>query len=55
MVGDFAEIGCQSVLCPGAIVGRRAQVYPLSLVRGEVAGGAILKGGDLMSEREVRV
>lgn len=55
MVGDFAEIGCQSVLCPGAIVGRRAQVYPLVCVRGEVAGGAILKSGGVMSAREVRV
>ena len=55
MVGDFAEIGCQSVLCPGAVVGRRAQVYPLTLVRGEVAGGAILKSGGVLSAREVRV
>ena len=48
MVGDFAEIGCNSVLCPGAIVGRKSIIYPLSRVRGTIAESKIFK-----SEREI--
>lgn len=43
-VGDLAEIGCNSVLCPGSIIGRGATVYPLSRVRGYVPAGTIYKG-----------
>ncbi|MDE6868309.1 MAG: UDP-N-acetylglucosamine pyrophosphorylase [Clostridia bacterium] len=45
MIGDFAEIGCNSVLNPGAVVGRRSTVYPLSSVRGFVPENSIYKGG----------
>lgn len=44
VLGDFAEIGCNSVLCPGSVVGRRAIVYPLSRVRGVIPEGHIYKG-----------
>lgn len=44
MLGDYAEIGCNSVLNPGTIVGRDSQVYPLSSVRGVVPARAICKG-----------
>ena len=43
LLGDFVEIGCNSVLNPGSIVGRNSQVYPLSLVRGFVPADSILK------------
>lgn len=43
MLGDGAEIGCNSVLNPGTVIGRRAQVYPLSSVRGVVAENHIYK------------
>ena len=43
MLGDYAEIGCNSVLNPGTIVGRDAQVYPLSSVRGTVPARHIWK------------
>lgn len=43
MVGDFAEIGCNSVLNPGTIVGRNTAVYPLSCVRGIVPQNSIYK------------
>lgn len=33
-VGDFAEIGCGSVLCPGTILGRSTKIYPLTSVSG---------------------
>ena len=43
LVGDEAEVGCNSVLCPGAVLGRRSQVYPTSCVRGVVPEGHIYK------------
>ena len=43
LIGDFAEIGCGAVLCPGSVVGRYATVYPLSLVRGWVPEDSIFK------------
>lgn len=42
-LGDNAEIGCNSVLNPGAVVGRGARVYPLSMVRGVVPEQSIYK------------
>lgn len=53
MLGDFAEIGCNSVLNPGAVVGRRATVYPLSCVRGTVPADSILKTGGIIAAKEV--
>ena len=43
MLGDHAEIGCNAVLNPGAVVGRNTQVYPLTSVRGTVPADSILK------------
>lgn len=43
MLGDGAEIGCNSVLNPGTVIGRRAQVYPTSSVRGIVPQDHIYK------------
>ncbi|MDR0951815.1 MAG: UDP-N-acetylglucosamine pyrophosphorylase [Oscillospiraceae bacterium] len=43
ILGDRAEIGCNSVLNPGCVIGRDATVYPLSSVRGVVASGCIYK------------
>lgn len=53
-VGDRAEIGCNAVLCPGSIVGRRAVVYPLSLVRGTVEEDCIFKGNGKSVKKEER-
>ena len=44
MLGDRAEIGCNSVLNPGTVIGRDSQVYPLSCVRGVVPERCIVKG-----------
>ena len=44
MLGDLAEIGCNSVLNPGTVIGRDSQVYPLSCVRGVVPARSIVKG-----------
>ena len=43
MVGDQVEVGCNSVLNPGTVLGRRASVYPLSSVRGVVPADHIYK------------
>ena len=43
MLGDNVEIGCGSVLCPGTIVGKNSNVYPLSMVRGVVPHNSIYK------------
>lgn len=43
MLGDRAEIGCNSVLNPGTIIGRDTQVYPLSSVRGAIPANSIVK------------
>lgn len=43
LLGDQTEIGCNSVLNPGSILGRRCQVYPLSMVRGFVPEDTIYK------------
>lgn len=43
MAGDFAEVGCNSVLAPGCILGRHSVVYPVSFVRGQLGQGCIYK------------
>ena len=42
-LGDFAEIGCNSVLNPGTVIGKNSNVYPLSCVRGVVPSDSIFK------------
>ena len=53
-VGDLAEVGCNAVLCPGAVIGKRATVYPLSRVRGYLPDDSILKGDGTIVKREER-
>lgn len=43
MVGDNVEVGCNSVLNPGTVIGKETTVYPLSSVRGCVDAGSIYK------------
>lgn len=43
MVGDNVEVGCNSVLNPGTVIGRNSNIYPLSSVRGSVAENSIFK------------
>ena len=51
MVGDRVEVGCNSVLNPGTIIGRHAQVYPLTSVRGTVPENCIHKGHEIVEKR----
>ena len=43
MLGDFVEVGCNSVLNPGTVIGRHSNVYPTSCVRGMIPEGHIWK------------
>lgn len=43
MLGDYVEVGCNSVLNPGTVIGRNCSIYPLSCVRGVVPEGSIYK------------
>ncbi len=43
MVGDNTEVGCNSVLCPGTVLGKNCTIYPLSRVRGYVGENSIFK------------
>lgn len=48
MLGDFVEVGCNSVLNPGTVIGRNSNVYPLSCVRGVVPANSIYKTGGVI-------
>ncbi len=43
MLGDNVEVGCNSVLNPGTVVGRNSNIYPTSMVRGCIPAGSIYK------------
>ncbi len=46
MLGDHVEVGCNSVLNPGTVIGRNTNVYPVSRVRGVVPADSIYKDAD---------
>jgi NDP-sugar pyrophosphorylase family protein len=48
MLGDFVEVGCNSVLNPGTVIGRHSAVYPTSCVRGVVPENCIYKKNDII-------
>lgn len=52
IIGDRAEIGCNTVLNPGSVIGRDSIVYPLSSVRGVIPPRSILKTGGVIVKRE---
>lgn len=45
MLGDFVEVGCNSVLNPGTVIGSHSNVYPTSSVRGVIPANSIFKSG----------
>ena len=51
MLGDHVEVGCNSVLNPGTVVGRNSNIYPLSCVRGTVPAGSIFKTGGVIVKK----
>jgi len=54
MVGDFVEVGCNSVLNPGTVAGRSSNVYPTSCVRGVVPENSIWKNDGRIVRKEQR-
>ena len=46
MLGDYVEVGCNSVLNPGTVVGKNSNIYPLSRVRGVIPSNRIFKDKD---------
>ena len=52
MLGDFVEVGCNSVLNPGTIVGRNSNIYPTSCVRGVVPADSIWKTGGAIVKKK---
>ena len=52
MLGDFADVGCNSVLNPGTVIGRNSNVYPTSCVRGVIPENSIYKNnGTIVTKR----
>lgn len=52
VLGDFVEVGCNSVLNPGTVVGRHSTVYPVSSVRGTVPENAIYKSAQAVVPKD---
>lgn len=51
ILGDYVEIGCNSVLNPGTIIGKNSSVYPLSSVRGFIKENCIYKSAGKIVEK----
>ena len=52
MLGDHVEVGCNSVLNPGTVIGRNSRVYPTSCVRGIVPENSIWKDDGRITEQK---
>ncbi len=53
IIGDNTEVGCNSVLNPGTVIGRETVIYPLSMVRGYVPERSIYKSQGEVCERQL--
>ena len=52
MLGDHVEVGCNSVLNPGTVIGRHTNIYPTSCVRGVVPANSIWKTGGVVVNKK---
>ena len=52
MLGDRVEVGCNSVLNPGMVIGRDSNVYPTSCVRGTIPEGCIWKNNGVIVKKQ---
>lgn len=50
LVGDFAEIGCSSIIQAGTVISRSARIQPLTRAHGFVAEGSIYRGESILSD-----
>jgi len=53
ILGDSVEVGCNSVLCPGTIIGKNTNIYPLSMVRGVIGENKIFKDKNNIVDKKV--
>ena len=54
IIGDFVEVGCNSVVCPGTIIFPHTNIYPLTRVRGVIEANKIVKDMNNIVEKEER-
>ena len=54
IVGDNVEIGCNTVLNPGTIIGRNSNIYPVSCVRGFIDSNMIYKDRENIIEKQIK-
>lgn len=54
LLGDFVEVGCNSVLCPGTVIGKESTVYPLCRVRGFIPPHSICKDGKNITKKQMK-
>ncbi len=52
MLGNHVEVGCNSVLNPGTVIGQNSNVYPVSCVRGVVPANSIYKTGGVIVPKQ---
>lgn len=52
VLGDEVEVGCNSVLNPGTVVGKHTNIYPLSMVRGYIPDNSIFKNADSIVKKK---
>ena len=50
ILGDSVEVGCNSVLCPGSVIGKNCTIYPLTRVRGYIPANSIHKGDNIVKK-----
>ncbi len=55
MLGDNVEVGCNSVLNPGTVVGRNTNIYPTSMVRGVIPADSIYKTKTEIAEKQTQL
>ncbi len=54
-LGDFVEVGCNSVLNPGTVIGRGTSIYPLSSIRGVVPENSIYKANGNITRKTEKI
>ena len=55
MLGDNVEVGCNSVLNPGTVIGRNTNIYPVSSVRGVIPEDSIYKSREEIIRKELTI
>lgn len=51
-LGDYVEVGCNSVLNPGTIIGTNTSIYPLTSIRGVISSNVIVKQNEIVKKKD---